>query len=759
MIRLSGWKRACNLFVMGAATIIAAQAQTVTTLVSFDGTDGDKPQYESLIQGTDGNFYGVTYQGGANGLGTIFKMTPAGAVTVLYNMADTDGFYRDARPTSTLLQASDGNFYGTTRRGGPIDCGFIYKITPAGTESKLYDFCYTAGVFDRAAPSTPYSGLIQGTDGYLYGTSSSGGDHFSGTVFRISLSGVLTVLHSFYLYDDNSTSGITPVGRLVQGTDGNLYGTTGTTIYRVNPNGSGYETAHAIDRFAEGFLVDAGLTLGKDGNFYGTASGGGVNLTGSVFRMTPAGVFTVLYTFSAAGTEGSAPDYCELVQAGDGNFYGTTSTGGKSGNGTVFKITPAGAFTSLYSFGISDGGTPEGGLTLGSDGNLYGTTSIGGANLHGTVFKLTTGGGVTTPPGGPPPAVTGVVSDASFKAGAPVTSGSWVAIFGTNLAPAGDSRQWNPATEIVNGKLPTSLDGTSVTMNGKPAVVNFISPTQVNVQPPDDTAVGPVQVVVATAAGPGPAFTATYSQFAPGLFPATSPYIAAQHSDNTYVGGYTGATSAKPGEVIILWGSGFGPASPAVPAGQVFNGANKLANPVTVTIGGQPAAVDFAGVVGAGLVQINVHVPTSISNGDAAVVASVGGVATQATGNMISIGAGASNPASVVTPSVTPNPVYQGKTDADGYSWFFTVKLTETAGVATTLTGFTFATGSATPFDLTSSIAAIFGSGVIPANGTLLGNMRSQVTPPANVTLGFAGVDASGTKWTKQIVVPFLAAQ
>ena len=141
-----------------------------------------------------------------------------------------------------------------------------------------------------------------------------------------------------------------------------------------------------------------------------------------------------------------------------------------------------------------------------------------------------------------------------------------------------------------------------------------------------------MQVVVNTAAGASDAFTVNYAQFAPGL--SASPYIVAQHADNSYV---TTATPAKPGEVIILRGAGFGPANPAVPAGQVFSGANPLANTVTVTIGGQNAQVNFAGVVGAGLVQINVHVPSSINNGDAAVVASVGGVSTQTTANMISI--------------------------------------------------------------------------------------------------------------------------
>jgi uncharacterized protein (TIGR03437 family) len=230
--------------------------------------------------------------------------------------------------------------------------------------------------------------------------------------------------------------------------------------------------------------------------------------------------------------------------------------------------------------------------------------------------------------------ITGVVNDASFASGGAISSGSWVAIFGSGLAPATSSRKWAEATEIVNGALPVSLDGTSVTVNGKPAAVEFIQPSQVNIQTPDDTAIGPVQVVVTTVSGASNAFTVNYAKFAPGLFPASAPYLAAQHADTSYV---TTSKPAKPSEVIILWGTGFGPANPAVPAGRVFAGANSLANNVTVTIGGQPATVDYAGVVGAGLVQINVHVPAGMANGDAAVVATVGGVSTQTNGNMIAV--------------------------------------------------------------------------------------------------------------------------
>ena len=631
------------LALLSLAHATLSPAQTLTTLVNFDGTNGDTPEYSSLAKGSDGNFYGVTYQGGANNLGTIFKVTPGGALTTIYNFASSTLW--SSQPTSTLLLANDGNFYGTTTDGGVCDCGILFLVTPGGAMTVVYEFATTNGAFDSNAPTSPIGGVIQGTDGYLYGTASYGGAHASGAIYRVSLSGVESVIHSFSVTQSGTAgaAGWQPVGRLIQGSDGNLYGVTasggfngGGSIFSISPNGQNFTTLHSFN-VTDGWFIDAGLVQGSDGNFYGTAPNGGANYNGVVYKMTPSGTFTILHTYSASGSEGSAPDYTELIQATDGNLYGATKKGGMYGYGTIFKITTAGQLTVLYNFNVTDGQSPVGGLVQGADGNLYGTTSGGGSNFRGTVFKLSLPGG-TTPPGGAAPAITSVVNDAGFKAGGPITSGSWVALFGTNLAPAGDSRQWNASTEIVNGKFPTSLDGTSVTVNGKAAAVGYISPTQLNIQPPDDTAVGPVQITVTTkAGGASTPFTANYAQFAPGLFPATTPYIAAQHVDNSYVGGYGGATPAKPGEVIVLWGTGFGPASPPVAAGQVFSGASKLANPVTITIGGQPAAVDFAGVVGAGLVQINVHVPNSINNGDAPVVVTVGGVSTQTTGNMIAV--------------------------------------------------------------------------------------------------------------------------
>ncbi len=337
-----------------------------------------------------------------------------------------------------------------------------------------------------------------------------------------------------------------------------------------------------------------------------------------------------------AGTITSADANTDVINcklAGYNPFPGSCPSGNTlqwiSHNITGYDNSANKSPSFTYTFNWMPPATNVGTVTLYAAGNAgSGALIVNLTHTYLTSLQLSpsTGGTAT-------PTLTGVVNDASFTS--TIATGSWVALFGTNLAPSGDSRLWNTSTEIVNGKLPTALDGTSVTVNGKPAVVEFISPGQVNIQPPDDTAVGPVPVVVTTSGGTSAAFTATYAQFAPGLFPATAPYVVAQHgADNSYV---STASPAQPGEVIILWGTGFGPANPAVAAGQVFTGANPLANPVTATIGGQPAPVDFAGVVGAGLVQVNVHVPTSISNGDAPVVLSVGGVTTQTTANMISV--------------------------------------------------------------------------------------------------------------------------
>jgi uncharacterized protein (TIGR03437 family) len=229
------------------------------------------------------------------------------------------------------------------------------------------------------------------------------------------------------------------------------------------------------------------------------------------------------------------------------------------------------------------------------------------------------------------PNIIGVTNAAGFLPGR-IASGSWVSIFGSGLART--SRPWNEA-EIVGGKLPTELDETSVTINGKPASVAFISPTQINVLSPDDPTRGPVEVAVNTATGPANSATVIYDRFAPGLFTAAPPYLVAQHADWTLV---TPDAPARGGEVITIWGTGFGPATPPVPAGRVFSGASPLADRAYVFFDDAWTTVEYAGVVGAGLVQLNVRVPATGSRRDAHVtVRIVDGNNYMATSNVVPI--------------------------------------------------------------------------------------------------------------------------
>ncbi len=231
----------------------------------------------------------------------------------------------------------------------------------------------------------------------------------------------------------------------------------------------------------------------------------------------------------------------------------------------------------------------------------------------------------------------GVLNAAS--ASTTIEAGSWVSLYGTNFAPStgAGGRTWTSA-EIVNGKLPTSLDGVSVTIDGKAAAIAYVSDTQLNVQAPDDSATGPVPVVVTNANGTSATAMVNLQQYSPGLFnfsPQSGKYPAAVFPDGNYVGpaGLFGPSvttrPAKAGETIILFGTGFGPTSPSVASGQVFSGAAATASPVTATLGGIPVTVTFAGLSGAGLYQVNMVVPVNAPSGDQLLVLSAGGVSTQ----------------------------------------------------------------------------------------------------------------------------------
>ena len=422
--KLSWGKRVYAVVVLCATTAIALPAQTFTTLHSFDGTDGDQP-WAGLVQASNGDLYGTTVAGGANGGGTVFKIAPNGTETTLYSLCAQgypncpDGY----EPYAGLVQATNGELYGTTTYGGsrtnyPCDffhgCGTVFKITPSGTLTTLYSFCsqnecpdVLTTLYDFCAQAgcqdgeSPWAGLVQATNRDLYGTTGGGGASGPGTVFKIVPGGTLMTLHSF-----DSEDGASPLAALVQAPNADLYGTTylggahgGGTVFEITPSGA-LSTLYnfcAQTGCTDGKYPSAGLVQAASGDFYGTTQEGGANGAGTVFKITPSGTLMTLHSFCALGlpcTDGQTPS-AGLIQATNGDFYGTTFGGGTNGSyGTIFKITPRGALTTLYSFcsqsRCADGANPQMGLVQATDGDFYGTTFAGGAG-SGTVFSLSVG--------------------------------------------------------------------------------------------------------------------------------------------------------------------------------------------------------------------------------------------------------------------------------------------------------------------------------------------------------------------------------
>ena len=398
----------CTLLLCYAATAIVASAQTLTTLASFNGTDGNQP-ISALVQGSDGNFYGTTIYGGPSTRGNVFKVTPSGTLTNLYAFCPqqpcTDGW----QPYTGLVQGTDGNFYGVTARGGPTDHGTIFRITPGGTLTTIYGFCANSSCTDG---SYPHGTLVQSADGNFYGTTLQGGNlscnpnNGCGTIFKVTSSGTLTTLYMF-CSQSNCADGQYPYDGVIKATDGSFYGTASSggntncssgcgTVFKITSSGT-YTLLHSFT-YADGSRPWGALVQASDGNLYGTTAGGGSSNCstgcGTVFKMTAAGSLTSLYSFCEQTNcpDGSVP-LAGLVQATDGNLYGTTQVGGTSNGGVIFRVTSSGAVTTAYKFcslsNCSDGATPEGALIQASDGYLYGTAAEGGANQKGTVFRFT----------------------------------------------------------------------------------------------------------------------------------------------------------------------------------------------------------------------------------------------------------------------------------------------------------------------------------------------------------------------------------
>jgi len=453
----------------GAHTIFA---QTFATLVNFDGTNGISPE-AALVQGINGDLYGTTNSGGKHNVGTVFKMTPSGALTTLYMFHGAGSAVGDGSfPTSAPVLAINGNFYGTTSGGGASNNGTVYEITAAGRLTTIYSFCASGSPCNDGA--VPFAGLVRGANGNFYGTTDRGANcsGLCGTVFTITAAGKLTTLHSFHK------------------TDGQ------------NPNG---------------------LVLGVDGNFYGTTQAGGASNAGTVFKITPGGKLTTLHSFSGYPDDGASP-YGGLIQAADGNFYGTTYSGGSilDGAGTVYQITSGGAVTLLHSFtGGLDGGSPGAALIQGTDGNLYGTTQYGGANCGppsgegcGTIFEISTSGALTTlynfcAVNDPASCTDGFGPFSSLFQATNGTFYGTTAMGGDSSDSAGTAYSLSTglgpfvATVPVLGKagqavviLGTNLTGaTSVTFNGTAATFTVKSPTAIKTSVPTGAATGAVQVV------------------------------------------------------------------------------------------------------------------------------------------------------------------------------------------------------------------------------------------------------------------------
>jgi uncharacterized repeat protein (TIGR03803 family) len=377
MTKLRVTKMACIVFAFCFAAAIAAPAQTFTDLRDFDNGPND-PHWNTTAQGRDGNMYSTTPQVWSGQSGDIFKITPTGTVTGRFTFDGTDGGYVSAGLTLAL----GGDFYGAASQGGSFGFGTVFKVTPGGAVTTLYNFTNGA---DGAYPSAP---PIQGVEGNFYGNASScaglpsGNECIpfdtDGSIYKITPEGAFSVLHTF-----SGPDGINPFGQLVQGTDGYLYGTTldggahGVgTVFKISTEGD-FTLLYTFDGTHGAHPLAGGLIQGYDGNFYGMASQGGASGAGLLFKITPGGKLKVVYDLANSGC--CSNPVGGLVQATDGNFYGTTVFGGN-----VFRITPSGEFTDLADIG----GSPQSVMLQHTNGILYSYNAIAGSADRGYFFSM-----------------------------------------------------------------------------------------------------------------------------------------------------------------------------------------------------------------------------------------------------------------------------------------------------------------------------------------------------------------------------------
>jgi len=424
---------------------MAGSGPTFTILTTFPtGVFPGAPP----VQGTDGNFYGTAtaiYPAPA----TIYRVTPEGVLSTIYNFCSQPGCADGSGSEGGLVLGSDGNFYGTSLTGGANNWGTVFRITPAGVLTTLHSFTQTDGAL-------PCSTMIQANSGEFYGTTGSGGYNYDGTIFKITPQGALTTVYSFA-----TPWSATLCASLLQAANGNFYGTTANdgnfggpgdgTIFELTPAGT-FSTLYTFTG-KDGAFPQDGL-LPTNGDFYGTTAEGGADAVGTVFQFAPDGTLTTLYSFGgSSGCPDGCYPYAPLVLASNGKFYGTATIGGGSGgDGTIFEITTAGTLIKMYGFRTTDG-QPYGGLIQGTDGAFYGTATHG---TNGDVFYRLTAG---LPPLIKPVPLSGA-------------AGSVVTILGTNLSGT-----------------------TSVTFNGVAAAFTVVSASAITGTVPARAGTGKIRVV------------------------------------------------------------------------------------------------------------------------------------------------------------------------------------------------------------------------------------------------------------------------
>jgi len=425
---------------LGVTPPAAVSDVLLTTLYAFSsGNDGANPN--GLILATNGFLYGTTQHGGANDLGTIFRMKPAGLFSSLYSFAgDTNG----AIPFSSLTEGPYG-FYGTTIQGGDFDNGTVYRIDPRGGFRNLVSLNIPTG-------DLPFAGLTLGLDGYFYFACYQGGASGRGAIFKMHPNGLLTLSPTIYSFTGGASDGGFPHASLTLGVDGNFYGTTHKggafnfgTVFRITTNGT-LTTLVSFDN-SNGASSYAALARAEDGNLYGTTAFGGSSSNGTIFKINAAGQFSNVYSFA-----GGAQPMAGLFLASDGNLYGTTANGGAFGFGTVFRMLPDGSITNLVHFDGIHGASPQVPLADGPDGNLYGTTQYGGASGNGTIFQIRF---ESAPQIVTPPISQTVFAGARVNLSVAVT-GSRPLIYqwkeyGTNLVDGGNISGSTTRTLIFNG--------------------------------------------------------------------------------------------------------------------------------------------------------------------------------------------------------------------------------------------------------------------------------------------------------------------